>query len=126
MKRYRLLIFIAAFLLFKSGIQAQTWDWAKGAQGLSNINTGVRVVADTSGNVIALDNTSEAVEYGDTIVQKGVILTKYSPTGTRLWRKQLTSGGTVTGKSVACNASNEILVTGFFKDSVMFDSMHVI
>ena len=96
--------------------------WARGFGGAAS-DVGYGVAVDSSGNTVMTGRVESGVDFGGGVVCQPatVFVSKYSPTGARLWSKCLggvRGGG--TGRAVAVDGHGNVLVTGKFGGSVDF------
>jgi len=89
---------------------------------------GYVVVVDGSDNVIMAGSFIGTVDFGGgglpSVFNHDVVLAKYDPSGTHLWSQrfgdQFSTGGTAIPFSLALDASDAVVVTGYFSDSIDF------
>src|SRR5437763_326601 len=96
--------------------------WARGFGGAAS-DVGYGLAVDSSGNTVMTGRVESGVDFGGGVVCQPatVFVSKYSPTGARLWSKCLggvRGGG--TGRAVAVDGHGNVLVTGKFGGSVDF------
>src|SRR2546427_685225 len=96
--------------------------WARGFGGAAS-DVGYGVAVDSSGNTVMTGRVESSVDFGGGVVCQPatVFVSKYSPTGARLWSKCLggvRGGG--TGRAVAVDRNDNVLVTGKLSGTVDF------
>jgi hypothetical protein len=102
--------------------------WAKNLGG-TNSETGYGVCTDSQGNIILTGQFREQITIGTTTYTSPIssisnypsydlLLVKFDANGTILWSKVGSSDGENRGIAVACNANDEILLTGQFSDTL--------
>src|SRR5438874_5690972 len=96
--------------------------WARGFGGAAS-DVGYGLAVDSSGNTVMTGRVESGVDFGGGVVCQPatVFVSKYSPTGARLWSKcpgGVRGGG--TGRAVAVDGHGNVLVTGKFGGSVDF------
>ena len=96
--------------------------WARGFGGAAS-DVGYGLAVDSSGNTVMTGRVESGVDFGGGVVCQPatVFVSKYSPTGARLWSKCLggvRGGG--TGRAVAVDGNGNVLVTGKFSGTVDF------
>ncbi|HEU4366470.1 MAG TPA: HYR domain-containing protein [Candidatus Krumholzibacteria bacterium] len=93
--------------------------------GSSNGDEGQDIVADASGNVIVTGHYSGAIDFGGGAVTPGigsldVFVLKLDAAGVHQWSKGIGNLNPDIGYGVAVDASNSVLVTGTFNNTVNF------
>jgi outer membrane protein assembly factor BamB len=83
------------------GTGTQVWQQTQNVSGNQTYSAGV--AADQAGNVFVLSNT---------VSPRDIFLSKYSSSGTLLWRQFFGSAGVDQGDSLALDGLGHILVTG--------------
>lgn len=110
-------IFVARLDYFGSPI------WSKRfGDGLSQAGTGIAL--DTDGNVLVAGDFSGSVDFGDgSIVAAGgvdVFVAKLSSSGSPIWTKRFGDAAEERVLSVATDASDNIILTGYFQGTLDF------
>jgi hypothetical protein len=131
--RYRdfvLFIGLAAFLLFYGRVAhaKAVYSFTKTMGGTSN-DSGQSVAVDSSGNVYITGSFRETVVFDPetgthSITSKGeedIFLTKFDPDGNYLYTKTIGGTSNDSGQSVAVDSSGNVYITGFFRETVVFD-----
>ncbi|MFI5163731.1 MAG: T9SS type A sorting domain-containing protein [Bacteroidia bacterium] len=118
------------FLLFSvfANTKAQTWLWAKSANGSAN-NGGCSVSADAKGNVFATGIFQSPSIIFDTttltnIGSANIYIVKYDANGNVLWAKS--AGGTSVDRaySISADVTGNALITGYFSSpTISFGSI---
>ncbi len=119
------LLSLLFMLLSISGIQAQTWDWARSINGAEQ-NIGYSMSKDGAGNIYLAGSFSVTSRFGaagDTITAKGqedMYIAKYSSTGNLLWVK--TGGGMETDRALSVSAipGGGCYITGYITGTVVW------
>jgi len=97
--------------------------WSK-RFGAADWDSGLDLCTDSFGNVLATGYFVQTVNFGggDLVGANvaDVFLLKLDPNGAHLWSKAIGSTGWDAGYKVATDASDNVLVTGEFSDSVDF------
>lgn len=92
--------------------------------GGANVDNGIAIAVDASGNVLVTGLFSSTVDFGGTpLVSAGgndIFLAKYNASGVHQWSKQFGSTGLDVGNAVAVDGSGNVLVTGQFTGTVDF------
>lgn len=105
-------------------MNAQTWYWAKKIGGIPNEESRC-VTNDPSGNVIITGAfRSASIPVGafrvynrTTNGSSDVLVVKYNSAGTVLWALGMGGTNNDVGRSVSCDASGNIYVTGYFRSA---------
>lgn len=100
---------------------AHVWSRRFGAGGTDQ---GIAVAADPDGNVLVTGAYSGTVDFGGgPFTNAGfndVFVAKYSATGAHLWSRHYGSTGNDTGLCIAVDTAGNVIVTGWFEESVDF------
>ncbi len=99
-------------------------SWSKRFGGSGN-DAGYGVTADSSGNIIVTGSFVGTVDFGggtltSNLSSNDIFVAKYSPTGTHLWSKGFGSTGDDHGTAVATDGSGNVVVTGYFNNTIDF------
>lgn len=98
-------------------------QWSAGYSGSGSI-VPVGICSDPSGNIFVCGKFSGTVNFGGgSVTSSGgldLFVVKYSSTGGFLWSKLLGDTLDDSANGVACDASGNVVVTGFFSGSVNF------
>lgn len=96
--------------------------WSKGFGSKGNDFAG-SIAVDPAGNVTAVGSFEGAIAVGDetygSVGQYDVVVVHMDPGGAVQWVKTWGSHGTDIGSGVAADASGNVVVTGWFEDSVL-------
>lgn len=104
--------------------------WAKRAVGNGSDFAG-GIAVDDSGNCLITGHFfSSTIQFGDTNLsftptlenRSDLFLAKFSPAGDVLWAKAFGGSGSDAGTGVATDASGNIYLTGYFKNTISFGS----
>jgi hypothetical protein len=100
--------------------------WAHSAGG-TGWEEGLGVATDVGGNVLVTGFFgSPSITFGTTVLTntnagfKDIFVVKYDPAGSVLWANSTGGIGWDEGRSVATDVGGNVLVTGFFADSITF------
>lgn len=96
---------------------AGEWQWAR-QEGTSLDDEAHGVATDTNGNVYVTGSVHGSLHGQTQVGVQDVFLTKYNPTGTRLWTVQFGSTNGDSGEAIACDAAGNIYVAGFCEGSI--------
>lgn len=107
---------------------AQDYQWAKNIGGTST-DKSYSIATDISSNVLITGffvNTADFDPGPDnaTLTSAGnsdIFIAKYDSNGTYIWAISIGSSGTDQGYSIATDVSGNVLITGYFQDTVDFD-----
>ncbi len=100
--------------------------WAK-AGGGNTVDNGLDMVTDRAGNLYVtgffsgLTCTFDSITL-NTISNKSMFLLKYNSSGHLMWAKSPTGGIDNCGNSVTVDSTGNIYVTGYYKNSISFES----
>jgi hypothetical protein len=104
-------------------------QWARSAGG-SSTDEALCVATDQNNNVIITGFYRNQANFGSTqMIGYGgdeMFVAKYNSGGTLQWVKHAYGPGDERGKGVACDASGNVFVTGYFKDTVYFEGTMLI
>jgi len=87
---------------------------------------GWSVATDASGNVVMSGNFSDAIDFGGRALSApggenvNIFLVKFDPNGNHLWSQSFGDGNTELTSSVAVDASENIVWTGHFGQTIDF------
>jgi hypothetical protein len=115
-----------AFLLkLDAASGAHVWSQHFGAGPMSSITAASGVTVDVAGNLLVTGDFTGAVKFGGPpILSAGVqdvFLAKLEPGGGDVWSERFGDpGSTQTSAGVATDASNNVLVAGYFSGSIDF------
>ncbi|WP_046244515.1 hypothetical protein [Hymenobacter terrenus] len=105
-----------AFLIKFDGMGTQQW-MRQGSGGSDAYATGIAV--DASGNVVITGNFSAGVSFGAAgLIGGGMFLYRFSPAGTVLLAKQVSTGGVAS--DLTLDAVGNIYLTGGFTGTISF------
>ncbi len=109
------------FALMGIHVNAQSWQWAKGAGGTAN-DYANGIAVDASGNTYVTGGfSSSSITFGSTtLTNHGGIdfyLVKYDPSGNVLWAKGATGTSNEGGNNITLDASGNVYVVGTFNSS---------
>ena len=97
--------------------------WSKGFGSKGNDFAG-GIAVDPAGNVTAVGSFEGAIAVGDetygSVGQYDIVVIRLDTAGAVQWVKTWGSRGTDIGSGVAADASGNVVVTGWFEDSVLF------
>ena len=100
-----------------------TYLWSK-RFGDSSVQEAKSVTADASGNVIITGSYFGTVDFGSgplpTAGNQDIFLAKFNSDGAHLWSNKFGDGDSQFGKSVACDASGNIILVGDIYGSADF------
>lgn len=100
--------------------------WAQGFGGAANNDFGSAVTTDASGNIYLVGFfVGPATFGGSTLNGRGMVLAKYNSAGVHQWSFPFQSTTTVNPNSIALDSAGNILVAGFFNDTVNFGGGNV-
>jgi hypothetical protein len=124
-------IFILIFLTEIAIGQSPIWHWTKGATGSPCNNEGSAVANDNQGNVFITGAFFPSTTYFNSspLVTKGgydIFLSKYDSAGNFKWAKCAGSINTDWGNGVATDSLGNSFVTGYFSDSISFDTFSLV
>ncbi len=92
--------------------------------GSTSSDVGLGVAVDGSGNVSATGYFSLTVDFGGgALVSAGSwdgFVARYDPAGSHLWSRRLGGPSTDLARSIASDAADNVVVTGYFQDTVDF------
>ena len=97
--------------------------WSRGFGDRGSLDSGEGVALDSSGNVLVTGNYAGAVDFGGgrlTGTGSTIFVAKYSPTGEHVWSQSFGGSNSDSGKSVAVDAYDNIVLTGTFRNTVNF------
>ncbi len=103
-------------------------QWVKSAGGASaDIGNGITI--DNSGNVVVTGEFSGTASFGGFSLSSlynstDVFTTKLDGNGNFLWAKKGSGASTDRGIDAACDASENVFVTGQYSDTITFDAAH--
>ena len=105
------------------GCPASGGAWPKRFGG-AGVDYGHAVAADSRGNLVVAGYFQGTADFGGgPLTSAGgfdIFVAKYSPTGSYLWAKRYGGTGDDFGYGVAVDPSDNIVVTGFFRNTVNF------
>ena len=122
MKAKITLIVLSFLFSLQTFSQSPNWLWAKSA-GFTFNNVANSVTADASGNIIAAGHFVSAITFGSTTLTSAgdydMFIVKYDTAGNVLWAKS--AGGTAReiARSVATDASGNIIAAGSFESAAI-------
>lgn len=93
------------------------WLWAR-QEGTSLDDEAHGVATDTNGNVYVTGFVHGALHGQTQVGVQDVFVTKYSPTGTRLWTVQFGSTEGDSGEALAVDTAGNVYVAGFCEGSI--------
>jgi hypothetical protein len=97
--------------------------WVRQAGG-SEFDEGYSITTDRADNIVVIGYFHETATFSDTILTSegysDIFIAKYSQDGDLLWVKQIGGSKYDYGSDVAITGSNDIVVTGEFRNSVDF------
>ena len=103
--------------------------WSK-RLGASSGENCYSVAADVSGNVLVTGYFNATVDFGGGgLVSAGsadIFVAKYSASGTHLWSKRFGSTLADVGLAVTADGSDNVLVTGYFNNTVNFGGANLV
>jgi len=103
--------------------------WSK-RFGAGSSDGGFSATVDTSGNVLVTGSFQDAVDFGGgELTSAGledIFLARYDANGTHLWSKRFGAGGDEVGFSVAADSSDNVFVTGRFKETINFGGSNLV
>lgn len=124
MKLQLLHTFLWVFCIFTTSLNAQTY-WGSRSGGLT-IEEANSVCTDLNGNTYVTGYfTGSCTFQSQTVNSSGlsdVFVAKYSPTGALTWVIRLGGNNNDRGNGIACDASGNVYVTGYFYGSAGFGS----
>jgi uncharacterized protein (AIM24 family) len=107
----------------QSGSQPGAHIWSQ-AFGTTNEDRGYAVVTDSVGNVVITGSFNGVIDFGGGALSSmngtGGFLAKYSPGGVHQWSRGISGLGSCYGRSVAVDASGNIMITGYLYGTVDF------
>jgi len=122
-KRYLLFVLI---LLFNINAQSQYWI-QKGTS--SAIQEAIDIATDANGNSYTTGFISSTTSFGSltatTAGSSDIFLTKTNNSGVFQWAVTAGGGSVDRGYAVACDASGNVFVTGFFNGTAIFGTSSV-
>ncbi len=98
--------------------------WAKSSGG-TNLDTGIGINTDASGNVYVtgyFQSTSisfSTTTLTNTAFSTNIFVVKYDASGNLVWAKTTSGGNAVRGRSISSDASGNVYVTGEFGTSTL-------
>ena len=97
--------------------------WAKSAGG-SSLDYGNSIATDVSGNILVTGHfSSPTITFGTTTLTNAgtwnMFIVKYDTNGNVLWAKSTGGSDVDEGTSVATDGSGNVMVTGYFTDSIL-------
>src|SRR6185436_8730374 len=103
--------------------------WAKQFHGIGN-DAGISIGIDGSGNVYTTGYFSNAADFDPgngiyNLISAGnidIFISKLNSSGNFVWAEQLGGTSDDAGTSISVDASENVYVTGYFSDTVDFDS----
>jgi hypothetical protein len=103
--------------------------WARNDGGIYN-EEARGITHDAAGNIYACGFFNTKAVFGSSITITGygdrdIFVAKYSPNGTPLWVRKAGSSGKDEARSIKCDASGNVYVTGVFKGAASFGSQTV-
>jgi len=103
--------------------------WARSAGGSDDYDEGYSVTADTSGNIYITGRfTSTSITFSGITLNNSspgfeeFFLAKYDNNGNILWAKNAIGSNNDMGYCVITDANNDVCVTGYFRNSIIFGS----
>lgn len=104
---------------------AGTLQWLKTLGSPDGYDEGLAVTSDSAGNVLVTGSFNGTVDFGGGPLSTpgddwDVFVAKYSPTGTHLWSKRYGGTDLDAGLCIKTDASDNVIVTGYFLGSVSF------
>ncbi|MFY7970982.1 MAG: T9SS type A sorting domain-containing protein [Flavobacteriales bacterium] len=125
----RLLLLVSTLALWNTNVSAQNpvLTWAQRFGGTSNDKCTSAVVSE-DGCTVSVGSFSGSItinvngtdEVFTSLGLKDILITKLNSSGTVLWVKQFGGNGNDEALQVAKDASNNVFITGFFNESVIF------
>jgi hypothetical protein len=101
-------------------------DWSKAFGNSADLNLISRGVAtDAMGNVLLTGEFSGPANFGGgdvTSAGKDLFVVKLAPNGDHLWSRRFGDAADQFGLSVAANPAGDVLVTGYFKGTLDFNT----
>ena len=91
-----------------SGEKLWTQQW-----GTSGVDLGYDITSDSSGNVYVTGSTTGALDGNSNSGFYDIFLTKYSPSGERLWTQQWGTSSDDYGYGITSDSSGNLYVTGY-------------
>ena len=110
------------FLVKYSAAGAHQWSKRFGESGN---DTGYGVTADAVGNVVVTGSFAGGADFGggrltSNLNSNDIFVAKYSATGVHSWSRGYGSTGDDHGNAVATDASGNVVVTGYFNNTIDF------
>lgn len=103
--------------------------WAKGAGGLGT-DEGLGIATDPNDNVFVTGFYQDAAVFDSTLLTgiggDEMFIAKYDAQGNFQWARQANGPGNERGKSIACDASGNVFVTGYYMDTCYFGSQMLV
>ena len=123
--------FIVAFLLSWSALQAQNVQWGYASGGQAN-DKGNAIAVDASGNVYTTgyygnDNFIQDFDPGPATLTlpifggNNIFISKVNSAGNLVWAKGIGSSGDNKGLSVALDGTGNVIICGYFTNTVDFN-----
>lgn len=102
--------------------------WSLGGGGIRQ-DEAVDVATDSEGNIYWLGFFRENIQIGSWSAMSGsafksIFILKISPGGDIIWAKTMTGIGSKGAGKMALDAAENLLITGFFTDSLQLDDQH--
>jgi hypothetical protein len=107
------------------------YSWAKNFKGSPGIATINGLAVDNAGNVYTTGGVFQTVDFNPgtsnnsitatTAAYNDVFISKLDSSGNFVWIKQLSGNNEDIGIDIKCDASNNIVLTGTFKDDIDMD-----
>jgi len=112
------------FLVKYSAAGAHQWSKQFGSTGN---DAGYGVTADTNGNVIVTGSYVGSVDFGggfltSNLSSNDIFVAEYSATGVHNWSRSYGSTGDDHGTALATDGSGNVVVTGYFNNTIDFGS----
>ncbi|MCH8904428.1 MAG: T9SS type A sorting domain-containing protein [Bacteroidetes bacterium] len=127
MKKIHLGLLICAL---STAVHAQgvKFEWAKSMGGIANDN-GRSITTDDSGNVLITGTYQDTVDFDPgpatfNLISNGledIFIQKLDASGNFIWAKSMGATQSDVGVAITTDASGNVYVTGFYKDTVDFD-----
>jgi hypothetical protein len=119
---------LVAFIVSSINIFSQNLDWVHGIGG-STIDLAYQIVQDDTGNVYAVGNFSDTVDFDPgpgvfNLIGNGflnIFVSKYNAAGNLIWAINIGGIGNDQAWDVVLDSLGNIYVTGFFQEIVDFD-----
>ena len=99
-------------------------QWSRQLGDIGN-DIGYGVTADAAGNVVVTGSFAGSVDFGggrltSNLNSNDIFVAKYSATGVHSWSRAYGSTGDDHGNAVATDASGNVVVTGYFNNTIDF------